>query len=129
MAGNTQNAQGYSIYKTGSGVIALTGQPNLASSYTLNNLDNSNWFNVTLQATRSLRLHLALANPYLAELDISGAVTGFDVLKMVWNTNGAFAGSYQPATVVAPFQGFMVHRSAPGLASYIINATQRVKEQ
>ncbi len=127
MAGNTQNAQGYSIYKTGSGVIALTGQPNLAGSYTLNNLDNSNWLNVTLQGHPVASGWHLLANPYLAELDISGAVSGFDVLKMVWNTNGPFAGSYQPATVVAPFQGFMVHRSAPGAASYVINATQRVK--
>ncbi len=127
VAGNTQHAQGYSIYKTGSGVIALTGQPNLASSYALNNLDNSNWLNVTLQGHPVASGWHLVANPYLAELDISAAVSGFDVLKMVWNTNGPFAGSYQPATVVAPFQGFMVHRSAQGAASYVINATQRVK--
>ncbi len=127
-SGSVTNAKGYSIYKVGSGTVTVTGAPNLNTSYTATNLGNNGWNNLTKQL-RSVDAgwHL-VANPYLADLDISGAVAGFDPLKMVWNTTGPFAGSYQPATVVAPFQAFMVRKSTSGgSVNYPINGTQRTR--
>lgn len=128
IAGNMTNAQGYSVWKAGAGSWAVTGAPNLNSSYTATNLGNANWNNTTKQGRPVASGWHLVANPYLADLDISGAVSGFDPNKMVWHTNGVYAGSYQPATVVAPFQAFMVRKSTPGgSAGYTINGSQRTR--
>ncbi|MFN8285148.1 MAG: fibronectin type III domain-containing protein [Chitinophagales bacterium] len=126
--GNADNARGYSVRKSGAGVLTVIGAPNLGSSYSLGGLGNSSWSNVSLQGRPMTSGWQLVANPYLAYLDISSTPGGFDAQKLVWHTSGAFAGTYQPATVVSPFQAFMVHVSAPGAPqTYTINGTSRVK--
>ncbi len=128
VTGTMANAQGYSVWKAGSGAFTVTGAPNLNSSYTAANLGNANWNNTTKQGRPVASGWHLVANPFLADLDISSTPAGFDPNKMVWHTSGAFAGSYQPAMVVAPFQAFMVRKSvAGGSAGYTINATQRTR--
>ncbi len=126
--GNADNARGYSVRKSGAGVLTVQGAPNLSSSYSLSGLQNSNWSNVSLQGRPMGSGWQLIANPYLAYLDISATPSGFDATKLVWHTSGAFAGTYQPATEVAPFQAFMAHVSVPGPSqTYTINATSRIK--
>ncbi|MFN8299023.1 MAG: PKD domain-containing protein [Chitinophagales bacterium] len=124
-----QNAKGYSVRKTGAGVITVNGNPNLDASYAVNSLNNTGWpINTSLQGRPMGPGWHLISNPYLANLDISSTPAGFDVVKLVWiNDGGGSSGTYQPATVVAPFQAFMVHRIAPGAAPYTVNATQRTK--
>ena len=132
-SGNTQNGRGYGVAKIGSGVMTLTGNLNTNSSYTLTGLTNSNWSNSTLQGhTVASGWHL-VSNPYLATLNINTINAGFDNQVQVWNSNGPFTGTYQPGTVgtdatIAPFQGFMVHKTNPGgTANYTLNATDLVR--
>ncbi len=126
--GTATATKGFSIYKTGAGVITVNGAPNLAGSYQATSLTNTGgWQNFTQQGRSVDAGWHIVANPYLSDLDISSTPSGFDPLKMVWNTTGAFAGSYQPATVVGPFQAFMVRKSVPGSAAYTINASQRTR--
>ncbi|MFN8299201.1 MAG: PKD domain-containing protein, partial [Chitinophagales bacterium] len=122
-------ARGYSVRKTGSGVITVTGNPNLDASYSANGLDNSAWaINTSLQGRPMGPGWHLVSNPFLANLDVTSTPAGFDATKLVWiNDGGGSSGSYQPATIVAPFQAFMVHRTAAGAANYTINATQRTK--
>ncbi|MFN8298885.1 MAG: PKD domain-containing protein [Chitinophagales bacterium] len=127
-AGTASATNGFSVYKTTSGVITVSGAPNLAGSYQATNLSNTGgWQNYTLQGRSVDAGWHIVANPYLSDLDISGNQAGFDPVKMVWNTTGPYAGSYQPATVVAPFQAFMVRKSTNGNANYTINASQRTR--
>ncbi len=127
-SGNAVNAKGYSIRFTGAGVVSVNGEANLNASYSLGGLINSSWNNVSLQGRPMTSGWQLVANPYLAYLNVSATPAGFDANKLVWHTGGPFAGSYQAATVVAPFQAFMVHVSAPGAPkTYTINATSRVK--
>ncbi len=128
ISGNAQNGKGYSIYKTGAGTLSLTGAPNVSSSYAVTGMGNANWSNTSLQGRPMLSGWHLVANPYLSNLDISSTPTGFDGTKMVWHTAGVFAGSYQAATVVQPFQAFMVHKTNPGGSiSYPISGTQRTR--
>ncbi|MFN8288541.1 MAG: PKD domain-containing protein [Chitinophagales bacterium] len=127
-SGNAVNAKGYSIRFTGAGTVSVTGQANLNTSYSVGGLINSSWNNVSLQGRPMTSGWQLVANPYLAYLNVSNTPAGFDASKLVWHTGGPFAGSYQAATVVAPFQAFMVHVSAPGAPkTYTINASSRVK--
>ncbi len=128
-AAAAQTAKGYSVRKTGSGVITVSGNPNLNSSYALNSLNNSGWaINTSLQGRPMGPGWHMVANPFLANLDISSTPAGFDATKLVWiNDGGGSSGTYQPATIVAPFQAFMVHRTTGGTANYTINASQRTK--
>ncbi len=126
--GNAVNAKGYSVRRSGAGVLTVQGTPNLNASYSVSGLGNSNWSNVSLQGRPMASGWQLTANPYLAYLDISATPAGFDATKLVWHTSGAFAGTYQPATEVAPFQAFMVHVSVPGPSqTYTINGTSRIK--
>ncbi|MDB5283157.1 MAG: hypothetical protein JWO06_2232, partial [Bacteroidota bacterium] len=132
-SGNAVNGVGYAVARLGAGILTLSGAPNLAPNYSVPNLTNTNWSNVTLQGhTVSSGWHL-VSNPYLATLDISTASAGFDNQIQVWNANGPFAGTYQPGLVgvdaiVAPFSGFMVHKTNPGgSANYVMNASDRVR--
>lgn len=132
-SGSAQNGTGYSILKIGAGTLTLTGDANLNSSYSVTGLTNSNWSNTTLQGrTIASGWHL-VTNPYLATLSISSGTTtenvaaGFDNQVQVWNSNGPFAGTYQPSSVLPPFQAFMIHKTnAGGTATYTLNGSDRV---
>ncbi|MFN8285147.1 MAG: PKD domain-containing protein [Chitinophagales bacterium] len=126
--GNADNARGYSVRKSGAGVLTVIGAPNLGSSYSLGGLGNSSWSNVSLQGRPMTSGWQLVANPYLAYLDATDIPAGFDPIILVWHTSGAFAGSYQQASQVAPFQAFMVHVSVPGSPqTYTINGASRIK--
>ncbi len=125
------NGEGYSVLKAGPATISVTGTANLSNSYTLTGLTNSNWQNTTLQGHNLKSGWHLMGNPYLATLNLTTVNAGFDNQVSVWNANGPFAGTYQSFTVgnnavIAPFQAFMVHMTAPGSnGSYTINASDR----
>ncbi len=126
--GSAVNGKGYSVRKYGAGVLTVTGAPNLGSSYTLSGLTNTNWTNITLQGRPMGSGWAMIGNPYLANLDISNTPSGFYSQKLVWHNAGPFAGSYQAATIVPPFQAFLAHVTTPGTPiSYTINGSDRTK--
>ena len=124
IAGNAQNGVGYSVAKTGSGVLTLTGTPNLAPNIQVAGLTNSGW-----ATTQTLQLRFVdpgwhlVANPYLAILNISTASPGFDNQVQVWDAQtGHYIAGVVGSVSIAPFQAFMVHKTSPGgTATYILN--------
>ncbi len=125
---NATPVQGYSVARTGSGTLTVHGTPNTASSYSLTGLANANWTKGTLQhpsATAFGSGWQLVANPYNATLDLSSAtVSGFDNQIQIWNV---INGTYQLATVIAPFQAFFVHKTAVGGGGiYTISGSNRV---
>lgn len=132
IGGSATNAVGYSVAKPGSGVLTLTGAPNLNATYSVSNLNNSSWANGTLQGHGVISGWHLLSNPYPATLNLTTVNAGFDNQVIIWNTSGPFAGSYQTYfvgsnAVIPPFQGFMVHKTSPGAGTYTIKATDRVR--
>ena len=133
--GNTENGRGYSVSRTGAGILSLTGVPNQATSYTRSSLTNSGWSNITIQGHRDTSGWHILSNPWLANLELSASGgAGMDNQVAVWQTTGPYAGGYRYYQVgfepvdIAPFQAFMVHKTTVGgLASFIINGTDRVR--
>ncbi|MFN8288050.1 MAG: PKD domain-containing protein [Chitinophagales bacterium] len=131
--GITQPGRGYSVYLTG-GTFSITGDVNQAGSYAVNGLNNIGWQSNTLQTAGFLPpayesgWHI-VANPYLAPLSLNGHAADFDAAA-VWVTSGPFAGSYQPIPItggsIAPFQGFIVHRSSPSPAPFIFSKSECV---
>jgi surface protein len=123
--GNAENARGYSAYLTGAGApLALTGVANMNNSYTKAGNTNSGWTNTTLQGRTQNAGWALVGNPYLSTIDLaSKTATGFDNQAQVWQTSGPYTGTYQPVIMgggsafVAPFQGFMVHKTAVGGSS------------
>jgi hypothetical protein len=124
---NAGIAKGYSVAKTGSGTLTINGLPNLAASYTQTGT-NSGWTNMTLQGHPMGAGWVLVSNPYLATLDFTGfaAQPGFDAQIKVWVTHGSGAGSYQDATVIAPFQAFFVHNTTSG-TQYTIDGARRTR--
>jgi len=125
---NAVPLKGYSVAKTGSGTLTVHGTPNTASSYSLNNLANSNWTKGTLQHPSSTAYGSGwqlVSNPYNATLDLTGAVVpGFDNQVQIWD---ALQAQYFPATVIAPFQAFFVHKTNPGAGgTYTVSGSKRV---
>jgi hypothetical protein len=65
-----------------------------------------------------------VGNPYLSTVNLA-AKAGLDAQAQVWQTSGPYAGTYQAVIMgggsafVAPFQGFMVHKTTVGRYSYI----------
>jgi hypothetical protein len=124
--------KGYSVLFAGAGTLTVNGQPNIATSYTLDGLTNGNWHNQTVQHhTLTSGWHL-VTNPYLATLVINtSGGSGMDAQVQVWDDNQGFSGSYQPnlgtngQTVIAPFQAFMIHVTNPGTANYTISGADR----
>jgi PKD repeat protein len=120
--------QGYSVALISNGTISVNGPSNLNSSYTISG-NNSNWSNTTYQGHLLTSGWQLVSNPYLATLVIKTNNPGMDNQVQVWQANGQYKGTYQPgmvgSAVIAPFQAFMVHVSAPGSASYTINGTDR----
>ncbi|HWB63441.1 MAG TPA: hypothetical protein VG603_08025, partial [Chitinophagales bacterium] len=134
-SGNMADAQGYSILKSGAGVVTVTGTPNLNSSYPLSGLTNSAWpVNYSRQGRPMGPGWQLVANPYLATLKLTSGQSGFDGQVQVWQTEGPHAGSYQPGigntqspVYIAPFQAFMV-KVTSGSATYSLNASDRVTQ-
>ncbi len=114
-------AKGYSVRRTGAGVLSLTGSPNTDATYLPVGV-NSNWSNITLQGRPVVSGWTLISNPFLATLDLSTTfVPGYDPVHAVWNVSGPFAGSYTDEDFIAPFQAFLVRKSSPGSSPYIIN--------
>ncbi len=131
--GVTEPGRGYSVYLQG-GTYNIYGDVNQAASYTVNGLSDIGWQSNTLQTAGFLPpayesgWHI-VANPYLAPLSLNGHAADFDAAA-IWVTSGPFAGSYQPISItgglVAPFQGFIVHRSSANPAPFIFSKTECV---
>ncbi|MDW8420196.1 MAG: T9SS type A sorting domain-containing protein, partial [Chitinophagales bacterium] len=128
-SGNAQNGKGYSVVKNGSGVLTLTGIPNLGN-YSISGLDNSGWNITTLQMNNYQGGWHLLGNPYLAALDLDYSLNGgFDDNVLVLHTHGPHAGTYQPLSmssndVLAPFQGFFARKSLVGTSPETFNIQQ-----
>lgn len=118
-AGTAQAGRGYSVYLP-NGTFAITGPLNQGTSYSVSGLDNIGWESNTLQTVGTIPAvyksgwHI-VANPFLAPLQLSGHSGSF-TSAAVWVTSGPYSGSYQPVNItggqIAPFQGFIVRRSA-----------------
>jgi len=125
------DGQGFSALLSGTGVLSIAGRPNVNSTYT-DAGTNSNWSNTTLQGRRYTSGWILLSNPYPAPLQFSSqtidqnVAAGWDAQIQVWNTTGPNAGSYEPTTFLAPFQGFMVHVTNPGSATFTFNSSDQV---
>lgn len=118
--GNADNSRGYSAYLTGAGApLSVTGAPNMAASYSLTGLTNTGWTNTTLQGRTQNGGWSLVGNPYLSTVNLA-AKAGLDAQAQVWQTSGPYAGTYQAVIMgggtafVAPFQGFMVHKTTVG---------------
>lgn len=131
-AGNAQNGRGYSVVKSGSGKLVLTGPTN-TGNYTVTGLTRSGWTSiVTPQGNFYESGWSLLGNPYLASLDLDFAVNSdFENAVQVLHTSGPFAGTYQPVLmsgsgVLAPFQGFMARKAVTGgTATFTFNSSNR----
>lgn len=131
--GVTEPGRGYSVYLPG-GTFNIYGDVNQAASYTVNGLSDIGWQSNTLQTAGFLPpayesgWHI-VANPFLAPLSLNGHAADFDAAA-IWVTSGPFAGSYQPVSItgglIAPFQGFIVHRSSSGPAPFTFSKTECV---
>ncbi len=125
--GPAQIGVGYSVVLNGTGTFSVNGPTNL-SDVSVGNCTNSGWNNTSLQNRPYDGGWQFLSNPYLATLQIDASLNSgsFDNQVQVWNTS---TGSYTLTTTVAPFQGFMVHKTAVGgtAATYVIKASERVR--
>ncbi|MBP6515647.1 MAG: hypothetical protein KA242_01260 [Chitinophagales bacterium] len=123
--GTADNARGYSAYLTGLTQLTVNGSAQLANSVAVSGLSNTGWSNhTTLQGRLQSSGWNLIGNPYLANLDLS-THAGFDNQVQVWVTSGPYAGTYQASLMgssatIAPFQGFMVHKTAVGSTSFTI---------
>jgi PKD repeat protein len=121
-SGSAENARGYSAYLTGAGTpLSVNGVANMGSTYTKTGNTNSNWTNTTLQGRSQNSGWALVGNPYLSTINLSDKTgAGFDNQAQVWQTSGPYTGTYQPVVMgsgsafVAPFQGFMVRKTAVG---------------
>lgn len=127
-SGTAQNGKGYSVVQDGSGQLELVGSPNLAASYTINNLGNSNWNLPTKQnsdpnATVS-GWHL-LGNPYPSNLDpVNPNASEFGgIFKVLDAAIAQYVDkTFASADLLAPFQGFFVYKTNNGgTANFTIN--------
>jgi hypothetical protein len=131
-AGNAQNGRGYSVVKTGSGKLVLTGTTN-TGNYTVSGLTRSGWTSMlTPQGNQYESGWSLLGNPYLASIDLDFAANSdFENAVQVLHTSGPFAGTYQPVVmsgsgVLAPFQGFMARKAVNGgTATFTFNSSNR----
>ena len=126
-SGNAQNGLGYSLLKSGTGTLTLSGTANLNSSYTVSNLTNSGWSNTSLQGRPYGAGWQMVSNPYQATIVIDPTLNqgSFDAQVQVWDV---VAGHYVLTNTIAPFQAFLVHKTNPGgTASYVIVASERTR--
>jgi hypothetical protein len=129
--GTAQAGRGYSVYLP-NGTFSITGQLNQGNSYSISGLDDIGWESNTFQtAGTTPKVYKSgwhiVANPYLAPLQLSGHSADFSSAA-VWVTSGTYAGSYQPVSItggqIAPFQGFIVRRSAASAATFTFNKSE-----
>lgn len=130
-AGTAQAGKGYSVYLP-NGTFAITGPLNQGNNYSVSGLDNIGWESNTLQTVSTIPAvyksgwHI-VANPFLAPLELSGHSADFSSAA-VWVTSGPFAGTYQSVAItggeIAPFQGFIVRRSAPSAATFTFDKSE-----
>ena len=129
--GTAQAGRGYSVYLP-NGTFSITGQLNQGNSYSISGLDDIGWESNTFQtAGITPKVYKSgwhiVANPYLAPLQLSGHSADFSSAA-VWVTSGTYAGSYQPVSItggqIAPFQGFIVRRSAASAATFTFNKSE-----
>lgn len=131
-AGNAENGRGYSVVKSGSGKLTLTGATN-TGNVSVSGLTRSGWTSMlTPQGNQYESGWSLLGNPYLASVDLDFAANpDFENAVQVLHTSGPFAGTYQPVTmsgsgVLAPFQGFMARKAVTGgTATFTFNSTNR----
>ena len=131
VSGTTQAGRGYSTFLP-NGVFSITGNINQGASYSVNGMNNIGWNSNTLQTTGFVPAayesgwHI-VANPYLAPLTLNGHAPDFDAAA-IWVTSGPFSGSYQPIPItggsIAPFQGFIVHRSSSSSVNFTFNKSE-----
>ncbi|MFN8287691.1 MAG: choice-of-anchor J domain-containing protein [Chitinophagales bacterium] len=131
ISGTTQAGRGYSTFLS-NGVFSITGNINQGASYSVNGMNNIGWTSNTLQtygfvpAAYESGWHI-VANPYLAPLTLNGHTPDFDAAA-IWVTSGPFSGSYQPIPItggsIAPFQGFIVHRSSSSSVNFTFNKSE-----
>ncbi len=131
VSGTTQAGRGYSTFLP-NGVFSITGNINQAASYSVSGMNDIGWASNTLQTTGFIPAayesgwHI-VANPYLAPLTLNGHAPDFDAAA-IWVTSGPFSGSYQPIPItggsIAPFQGFIVHRSAPSSVNFTFDKSE-----
>ncbi len=122
--------RGYSVYATGGSTLNVIGAPNLAPLYTSSALSNSNYTLATLQSSGNYTFesgwHL-LSNPFPSGYTYT-AQAGFAANGLVYVPSGMYTGTYQPltpGTVLAPFQGFMIFKTAGGSATYNFTTANR----
>ncbi|MCX6197679.1 MAG: lamin tail domain-containing protein [Bacteroidetes bacterium] len=122
--------RGYSVYANGGSTLNVTGTPNLAPSYSSATLSNSNYTLATLQSSGNYTFesgwHL-LSNPFPSGYTYTGQA-GFAANGFVYVPSGQYTGTYQPltpGTVLAPFQGFMIFKTAGGSATYNFTKANR----
>ncbi len=121
----------YSVKINPNTTLNVTGVPNLSgTAVAVTNLGNQGYNLPTLQSSPNYTFdagwHL-LTNPYPSGYTYQQE-PGFNALAFVYIPTGAFSGSYQPLTpgsVLAPFQGFMVQRTASGNATFNFHNAQR----
>lgn len=122
--------RGYSVYANGGSTLNVTGAPNLATTYSSATLSNSNYTLATLQSSGNYTFesgwHL-LSNPFPSGYTYT-AQAGFAANGFVYVPSGQYTGTYQPltpGTVLAPFQGFMIFKTAGGSANYNFTKANR----
>ncbi len=117
------NGKGYTVAKTGAGVLTLTGKPNLnTSGYPQTNLSNGGWQHTSLQGRQMRSGWQLVSNPYIAELDIANITVDPSMMSQVqvWNAQSGSYVSYimndplYPHIYIAPGQAFFVRKSGTG---------------
>lgn len=127
-SGTAQNGKGYSVVQDGTGQLELVGSPNLAASYTINNLGNKGWSLPTKQNPAPNATvggwHL-LGNPYPSNLDpVNPNASEFGgVFKVLDAASAQYIDkTFASADLLAPFQGFFVYKTNNGgTANFTIN--------
>jgi hypothetical protein len=111
-------AKGYSVYLNGGSTLNVTGAPNLAASYSQSGTRGT--YNLpTLQSSPNYTFDAGwnlFSNPFPSGYTYTPQA-GFNANGFIYVPSGPFSGTYQPllpGTVLAPFQGIMLQKSAPG---------------
>lgn len=135
-SGSAENARGYSAYLTGAGTpLSVNGVANMSSTYTKGGNTNTGWpIHFTLQGRQQSSGWALVGNPYLSTINLSDkTAAGFNNEAQVWQTSGPYSGTYQSimmgsgSAFVAPFQGFMVRKTAVGgTADFTVGRTECV---
>ncbi len=128
VTGNAENARGYSVYLDGNQTLSINGSANFANSYTLTGLSHTGWATHNSKQGRPMSAGWNLVgNPYLSIINLNPQ-PDFDAQVAVWQTSGPYTGTYQTLmmginAVIPPFQGFIVHKTNPGISTFTFNRT------